>query len=149
MTTELSLNSCSFCTANVQPGEKCAGCATETPLRRKARALIETRAPDAAVISTLTAAGISDARARWIAADIRIADSQRTPAGQDAGQDDSETSAGSDLGWGLVLLVGGGIATAVTYAAAAPGGTYVVFWGAMLYGGYKVLKGLYRSGSGG
>jgi hypothetical protein len=41
------------------------------------------------------------------------------------------------------LWCGGGIAvTAFTYASASGGGTYVVAWGAIIFGGYQFLKGL-------
>lgn len=46
------------------------------------------------------------------------------------------------------LLVGGGICVAgltitlITYAAASPGETYVVAWGAVLFGGFRGLVGL-------
>jgi len=47
--------------------------------------------------------------------------------------------------WGIIWLVGGGFITLVTYEAAANGGSYFVLWGAMIYGGYRVLKGLLSS----
>jgi len=41
------------------------------------------------------------------------------------------------------LWCGGGAAvTAVTYANASGGGTYVVTWGAIIFGGFQFLKGL-------
>ena len=43
---------------------------------------------------------------------------------------------------GLLLVVGGGFLTLVTYNAAAPGGTYFVFWGAMIWGGIIILRGV-------
>lgn len=43
------------------------------------------------------------------------------------------------IGWAAL----GGIITAVTYAMASDGGTYFVFWGLIIVGGYKILKGLY------
>jgi len=44
---------------------------------------------------------------------------------------------------GVLWLVGGGALTGITYAMARPGGTYVVFWGALAYGGYRFLRALY------
>ena len=41
--------------------------------------------------------------------------------------------------WGLLWIGAGVILTGVTYAL-APGGTYFVFWGAIVYGLYKILK---------
>jgi hypothetical protein len=51
-------------------------------------------------------------------------------------------SVNNDIKWGLIWLVGGGFITLATYEAAANGGSYFVLWGAMLYGGYRILKGL-------
>ena len=59
-----------------------------------------------------------------------------------------EDGAANDFLWGFIWLAGGGIVTAVTYSIAAPGGTYFVFYGAMIYGGYRILKGVVK-GSGG
>ena len=49
---------------------------------------------------------------------------------------------GGHIIFGMLLLGGGAIATVVTYAMAAPGGTYFVFWGAMLWGGIEVVRGM-------
>ncbi len=46
---------------------------------------------------------------------------------------------------GVALLVGGGIATIVSYGGAAPGGTYVVWWGAMVFGVIEIFRGLSKS----
>ena len=41
------------------------------------------------------------------------------------------------------LWCGGGLAvTAITYSAAAGGGAYVVTWGAVIFGGIQLLRGL-------
>lgn len=45
---------------------------------------------------------------------------------------------------GVLWLVGGGALTGITYAMARPGDTYVVFWGALAYGGYRFLRALYH-----
>ena len=44
---------------------------------------------------------------------------------------------------GLLWLIGGAIVTGITYSAVEPGGSYYVFWGAMAYGAFRVLRGLY------
>lgn len=45
-----------------------------------------------------------------------------------------------------LLWCGGGIAvTALTYSNASDGGTFVVAWGAILFGGIQFLKGLFHS----
>jgi hypothetical protein len=51
--------------------------------------------------------------------------------------------AGKKIAIGLAWAVGGGILTAVTYNAASDGGSYFVFWGAILFGIWDILKGLY------
>ena len=44
---------------------------------------------------------------------------------------------------GLLLLVVGVIITAVTYdSASQQGGTYIIAWGPMVYGGIRLFKGL-------
>lgn len=44
---------------------------------------------------------------------------------------------------GALWCIGGIVVTAVTYSAAANGGTYVVTWGAIVFGGLQFLKGLF------
>jgi hypothetical protein len=47
---------------------------------------------------------------------------------------------------GAVFLVGGGVITGITYAHAAnspTGGTYVVFWGAIIFGFFDLVWGAY------
>ena len=39
---------------------------------------------------------------------------------------------------------GGTVVTVVTYSAASGGGSYVVAWGAILFGGFQFLKGLFQ-----
>ena len=44
---------------------------------------------------------------------------------------------------GVLWFLAAGVITFVTYAAADEGGTYFVFWGAMIYGVYRLIRGLY------
>ena len=44
---------------------------------------------------------------------------------------------------GLAILVVGIIITWGSYSAANPGGGFVVAWGAVVFGGYRLIKGLY------
>jgi hypothetical protein len=37
----------------------------------------------------------------------------------------------------------GAVITAVTYAAAEAGGRYMLFWGPMAYGGYRLVRAIY------
>lgn len=50
--------------------------------------------------------------------------------------------ANEDIMYGALWCVGGLIVTAVTYSAASGGGTYVVAWGAILFGAIQFIKGL-------
>jgi hypothetical protein len=43
---------------------------------------------------------------------------------------------------GLAALVGGGLITIASYTAAAPGGTYFLFYGPMIYGAIATVSGL-------
>ena len=51
---------------------------------------------------------------------------------------------------GGVICIIGILVTAVTYGAASGGGHYVIAWGAIVFGGFQFLKGLFQmvSGSG-
>lgn len=44
---------------------------------------------------------------------------------------------------GVLWFIGGALLTGITYATADPGGTYVVFWGALAYGAYRLLRAIY------
>jgi hypothetical protein len=44
---------------------------------------------------------------------------------------------------GLLWFVGGAAVSGITYLAADPGGSYYVFWGAIAYGGYRLLRAIY------
>lgn len=49
-----------------------------------------------------------------------------------------------EMGKGVLWALGGGLLSLWTYqAASTAGGTYVVFWGAMLYGAIRLLRGLF------
>lgn len=55
----------------------------------------------------------------------------------------ARAAAKAEFGKALLWLGGGAVVTAVTYAASPDGGTFVVFWGAMLYGAWRTLRALY------
>lgn len=44
---------------------------------------------------------------------------------------------------GLIWMTAGGLITGVTYLSADTGGSYFVFWGAMAYGAFRVLRASY------
>ncbi len=47
-----------------------------------------------------------------------------------------------DMIYGALWCIGGIIVTAVTYQAASGGGTYVVAWGAIIFGAVQFFKGV-------
>jgi len=49
-----------------------------------------------------------------------------------------------DLGCGLLLLIVGAAITLGTWAATEASGSYWVMWGAMVFGAFYILRGLYR-----
>lgn len=48
-----------------------------------------------------------------------------------------------EVGTGLLWLAGGGLASYVGYSHSGDGGGYMLFYGALLYGAYRVLRGFY------
>ena len=48
---------------------------------------------------------------------------------------------------GAAWCIGGGLVTAITFASASGGGTYVVAWGAILFGAVQGFRGLAASGA--
>ncbi|HVK79208.1 MAG TPA: hypothetical protein VM915_01215 [Verrucomicrobiae bacterium] len=48
----------------------------------------------------------------------------------------------NDAVYGILWIFGGLAVTVITYSAAAPGGVYIVAWGAMLFGGLKLAGAL-------
>ena len=56
---------------------------------------------------------------------------------------EEEKKAGrSNMLFGALWCIGGIIATVMSYNAASGGGTYVVAWGAVLYGAVQFIKGV-------
>ena len=53
-----------------------------------------------------------------------------------------QDQARSDIRVGAFWLIGGIIITIVTYSMSATGGRYIVAWGAILFGGIQLLRGL-------
>jgi hypothetical protein len=63
----------------------------------------------------------------------------------------SKPRAKNDTAVGLAFLVGGLLLTAVTYASASSssgGGRYIVAWGPMLYGAFRLIRGASSGSSG-
>ncbi len=44
--------------------------------------------------------------------------------------------------WGAIWCIGGTIVTVVTYSIASGGGTYIVAWGAIIFGAIQLIMGL-------
>lgn len=61
---------------------------------------------------------------------------------------DQRRDAGSkNMLYGALWAIGGTAVTVATYSAAQGGGTYVVAWGAILFGAIQFLQGIYQSTS--
>lgn len=56
-----------------------------------------------------------------------------------------KSRANKDMLFGALWCVGGLIVTAVTYSSASGGGTYVVAWGAIIFGAIQFFKGVANS----
>lgn len=52
-------------------------------------------------------------------------------------------AARAELAKGVFWLLAAGTVSLATYLLADPGARYYVFWGAMAYGGYRLVRGLY------
>ena len=52
---------------------------------------------------------------------------------------------GGEMLIGALFFFGGLIATIVSYSSAAPGGTYAIWWGAMLIGAIEFVRGMAKS----
>lgn len=51
-----------------------------------------------------------------------------------------------DMLYGALWCIGGIIVTSVGYSSASGGGSYLVTWGAILFGALQFFKGLINSG---
>ncbi len=60
-------------------------------------------------------------------------------------KEEKRKGASKDMLYGVLWAIGGLIATGLTYNAAEDGGEFIAFYGAVIYGGYRFLKGLFSS----
>lgn len=60
-------------------------------------------------------------------------------------QNAKKERANKDMLYGALWCIGGIIITVITYSAASGGGTYVIAWGAILFGAIQFIKGLVNS----
>ena len=56
-----------------------------------------------------------------------------------------DNDASKDIIVGLLWCIGGIAVTMITYNNASNGGTYIIAWGAILFGGIQFLKGLFHA----
>lgn len=59
--------------------------------------------------------------------------------------DAKKQRAKKDMIFGALWCIGGTVVTVATYSAASGGGSYVVAWGAILFGAIQFIKGLINS----
>ncbi|RJR29216.1 zinc-ribbon domain-containing protein [Candidatus Microgenomates bacterium] len=105
---------CSNCNNEIKPGAKfCAHCGTK----------VETE-----VKGTLNEPGSVD----------RYFKEQHTSLIEDA-----KILADSEMKQGVIWFVIGMAITGGTYLFASDGGTYYIFWGAMIYGIYRLIRGFW------
>lgn len=64
---------------------------------------------------------------------------------QELGAAAQKDAAGRNIVIGLIWLAFGGGITMWTYSLASEGGRYYLVWGPMVYGGFKVITGLYQA----
>ncbi len=57
--------------------------------------------------------------------------------------DAARNAARAEMIKGFIWVVAGGLVTGVTYLSAETGGSYFVFWGAMAYGGFRLIRAAY------
>ena len=58
------------------------------------------------------------------------------------------SAGGRNMLFGALWCIGGTVVTVATLAASSEGGTYVVAWGAILFGGIQFLRGLFQLATG-
>jgi hypothetical protein len=59
--------------------------------------------------------------------------------------DDAASEGTTNMFVGALWCIGGIVVTAVTYSAAQEGGTFVIAWGAIVFGAWQFLKGFVQS----
>jgi hypothetical protein len=113
------MKTCTFC-KQVAPDEaiKCPYCGHE---------VIDPTAPKGSSDMPATPRSIPNT-----APDVRIRDALRAAAER-------------DMRVGGLWCLGGIVVTAVTYSAASGGGSYVIAWGAIVFGGIQFIRGVIAS----
>jgi hypothetical protein len=104
------------------------------PLIRFIAKQLEAGEPEQRIVDKLSDGGLDRLEAEQIVSNIQLL---RREARKEAGT--------RDIGCGLLLFFVGVVITLVTWAATAEeGGYYFIMWGAMAFGMFYVLRGLYR-----
>jgi hypothetical protein len=98
-----------------------------------AQLLMDGVAP-AEIEKRLVEKGLDAESAQIVVTNLKAA---RSKAMKEAGQ--------KNMLYGALWCIGGLIVTAVTFQAAAGGGSYVIAWGAILFGGIQFFRGLMQS----
>jgi hypothetical protein len=101
---------------------------------RFAAAQLQAGVAPATVRSNLVDKGLSEEAAGIVVGNLQQA---LTKAHQEAGQ--------KDMLYGALWCIGGIAVTVGTYSAASGGGTYVIAWGAIVFGAIQFFRGLARS----
>jgi hypothetical protein len=103
---------------------------------RFAAAQLQAGVAPATIRSNLIEKGLSDEGADIV---VRNLQQLQARAHREAGQ--------KDMLYGALWCIGGIVVTAVSYSAAASagGGTYVITWGAVVFGAIQFFRGLARS----
>ena len=59
-------------------------------------------------------------------------------------REEKRTAGGKNMLYGALWCIGGLLVTFLTYSAASDGGTYVVAWGAVIFGVIQFFKGMFQ-----
>lgn len=110
---------------------------------QQALKLLEDGLSPAQVEDELIAQGTHPTQARAVV--DSLGDYAAAQAEAQAVSDGGSGAGQGDLLVGGLFLVGGLVLTAVTYAAASGGGTYLLAWGPMLFGLLRIMRGLARA----
>lgn len=98
---------------------------------------LSTGASSAEATGHLTAMGLDNATAATVVANVERFKRELAAAYRSAGL--------KSAGVGLLWCIGGIAVTALTYAMASGGGTFIVAWGAVIFGAVQALRGLVHS----
>jgi hypothetical protein len=116
-------------------------CITEENLKKTIRTMVNQRNSENFIIKSFAKKGIPEALVRSFYQEIINAN--KTYMSSPEGIQELSLKYKKRMLYGVLWTVGGLIASAISYSAASSGGTYFVFWGAVLYGIFDLLSGLF------